>query len=83
VQYWLNRRTFPNAKNIYVGSHIRPHNFLHREFDDIKVKESTQESKNQLHADSFNNKNLKIISDDEYNLILNKYRVLSERMALE
>lgn len=79
VASWLNRRTFPNVKNIYVGSHIRQVNFLGNEFDEIWVKETTQEYKNQL-RDSLDNKHLKIMSKDDYNAKINKYKRLSERI---
>ena len=63
VYYWINKRTFPNAKRIYLDS---PPYDLQYDYDYIYLHE-----KHKQYREWF--KNIVIVDDESYKQLLNNY----------
>lgn len=80
--YWLHKQTFPNVKQIFIGSHPCDHYVLPRNFQEIHLHERFKRYKDRWwsHLD-----NIKTIFDSDYNKILESYdneEILYEKSSL-
>lgn len=71
VYYWLDKKTFPKVKNVFLGSHPCEFEVLARMDSDIYVHDMferyTRRGGNQ------DRKNVKVILDEDYQKVLNDY----------
>ena len=77
VYYWMNQQTFPNAKNVYLNSHPCDYDVLGRQFKNIYLHESYSRYKER-----WGGKNVKVISDKDYESLINTYEEASEEIQV-
>jgi hypothetical protein len=70
IYYWLNRRTFPNVQNVYLGSHPCKPNVLRRDFAQIHLHEAYRNYKKKW---AHENNNIQIITEEKYDEMIQYY----------
>lgn len=80
LAYWLNRRTFPVASKIYIGSHPCDHYVLKRMSSQIYLHEFHSQYKDRWWRDL---DNIEIISDADYKKAMESYGNENINMACE
>ncbi len=79
VYYWVNQRTFPKAKNVYLNSHPCEFTVFLRKFEMIYLHESYRRHGHICDE----GRNFKVISGSNYQLAISKYEETSEEIKLK
>jgi hypothetical protein len=70
LAYWFDRKTFPNIRKAYIGSHPCDHYVLSNKFNEIYLHEAFAHYKNRWWS---NLDNIKIITNTNYVNMLESY----------
>jgi len=80
VFHWMDKRTFPNLREVYIGSHpCEPCVLTDNKFDTVYLHEAYTSYKEMWWPDE---ENVKLISDENYEAALKNYDEVSEEIIM-